>query len=125
MKAEGIGMKNLITLAVVVVLALVAYNYFQTGEFTLMPGGSMSEESQEVNRLRGDFHRAAQQYRRAGRSAGLTGLDSMEDAENALKAVDGVERDLKRLRGQLKDPEVKTEIDELLQEISAWKRAIQ
>lgn len=118
-------MKNLITIAVVVVIALVAYNYFQTGEFKLVPGGSMSEESQEVNRLRGDFSRAAQQYRRAGRSAGMTGLDSMDDAENAIKAVDGVERDLKKLRGQLKDPEVKGEIDELLQEISTWKRAVQ
>jgi len=118
-------MKNLITIAVVVVIALVAFNYFQSGEFKLMPGTSVSEEGQEVNRLRGDFKRAAQQYRQAGRSAGLTGLDSMDDAENAIKAVDGVERDLKRLRGQLADPEVKAEIDELLQEISTWKRAIQ
>ena len=39
-------MKNLITIAVVVVVALVAFNYFQTGEFKLLPGSSMSEEEQ-------------------------------------------------------------------------------
>ncbi len=31
-------MKNLITIAVVVAIALVAFNYFQSGEFKLMPG---------------------------------------------------------------------------------------
>lgn len=117
-------MKNLITIAVVVAVALIAFNYFQTGEFKLMPGSTMSEESQEVNRLRGDFRHAAQQYRQAGRSAGLTGLDSMDDAESALKTIDGVERDLKNMRSQVADPEVKSEIDELLEEIAKYKRDV-
>lgn len=117
-------MKNLVTIAVVVVIGLVAFNYFQTGEFKLMPGSSMSEESKEVNRLRGDFRHATQQYRQAGRSAGLTGLDSMADAENALKTIDGVERDLKQMRRKVEDPKVKQEIDELLEEIAKYKRDV-
>ena len=117
-------MKNLITIAVVVAIALVAFNYFQTGEFKLMPGSSMSDESREVNRMRGDFRHATQQYRQAGRSAGLSGLDSLSDAENALKAIDGLERDLKNLRAKVEDPEVKKEIDELLKEIAKFKRDV-
>jgi hypothetical protein len=118
-------MKNLITIAVVVAVALIAFNYFQSGEFKLMPGSSMSDEARELNQLRGDFRHAAQQYRQAGRAAGLSGLDSLPDAENALKAVDGVERDLKKMRKQVEDTEVRKEIDELLEEIATYKKSLQ
>ncbi len=83
-----------------------------------MPGSSMSDESREVNRLRGDFRHAAQQYRQAGRSAGLSGLDTTPDAENALTTIDGVERDLKKMAEKVEDPKVRQEIDELLEEIA-------
>ncbi|MDX2436167.1 MAG: hypothetical protein QNL88_03850 [Acidobacteriota bacterium] len=118
-------MKNLITIAVVVVIALVAFNYYQTGEFKLLPGSAMSDEAREVNSLRGDFRQATQQYRQAGRSAGLSGLDTTSDAASALSAIDGVERDLKKLRKQVEDPKVRQEIDELLEEIATYKRSIQ
>ena len=117
-------MKNLITIAVVVVVALVGFNYFQTGEFKIMPGSSMSEEEQEVNRLRGEFRRAAQEYRQAGRSAGLAGLDTTSAAGAALAAAEGVERDLKKMRKNVSDPKAKTEIDELLDEIKTFKAAV-
>ncbi len=118
-------MRNLITIAVVVVVGLVAFNYFQTGEFKLMPESAASDESRAVNRLRGDFRQAAQEYRQAGRSAGLSGLDSSSDAEAALATIDGVERDLKKMRKQVDDPEVGKEIDALLEEIAKYKRDVQ
>jgi hypothetical protein len=117
-------MKNLITIAVVVVIALVAFNYFQTGEFSLLPGGGMSQEEKELNRLKGEFRRAAQAYRQAGRAAGVSGLDTTSDAEAALKTVDGVERDVKQLRKRTDDPEVKAKIDDLLAEIKKYKEDV-
>ncbi len=117
-------MRNLITIVVVVVVALVAFNYFQTGEFSLMPGGGMSGEEQELNRLKGEFRRAAQTYRQAGRSAGMSGLDTTSDALAALTTVDGVARDLKKLRTRTKDAEVKSKIDELLAEIKKYKQDV-
>jgi len=108
--------RNLITIVVVVVVALVAFNYFQTGEFSLMPGGGMSGEEQELNRLKGE--------RQAGRSAGMSGLDTTSDALAALQTVDGVERDLKQLRKRTDDPEVKSKIDELLAEIKKYRKDI-
>ena len=114
-------MKHLITIAVVVVVGLVAFNYFQTGKFSILPGGSMSQEEQELNRLKGEFRRAAQAYRQAGRSAGLSGLDTTSDAEAALQTVDGVERDLRALRKRTQDPEVQGKIDDLLAEIRRYK----
>jgi hypothetical protein len=117
-------MKNLITIAVVVVVALVAFNYFQTGEFSIIPGGGMSEEEKELNRLKGEFRRAAQTYRQAGRSAGVSGLDTTADVQAALQSVDGVERDVKALRKRTKDAEVKAKIDEFLAEIKKYKQDI-
>lgn len=123
-RGKGALVKNLITIAVVVVVALVAFNFFQTGEFKLLPGSSMSEEEQELNRLKGEFRSAAQTYRQAGRAAGVSGLDTTSDALAALTTVDGVERDLKQLRRRTKDAEVKSKIDELLAEIKKYKEDV-
>lgn len=117
-------MKSVVTLAVIVVIGLVAFNYFQTGEFSVIPGGSMSDDAREVNRLRGEFRRAAQEYRQAGRSAGFSGLDTTSDVGVALNAMEGVERDLKKLRAQVEEAEVRGEIDELLAEIAEYKNDI-
>ena len=117
-------MKNIITIVVVVVVALVAFNYFQTGEFSLMPGGGMSDEEKELNRLKGEFRRATQAYRQAGRSAGVSGMDTTSDAAAALQTVDGVERDIKALRKRTKDPEVKAKIDDVLAEIKKYKQDV-
>jgi hypothetical protein len=117
-------MRNLITIAVVVVVALVAFNYFTTGELKILPGSSMTEEEHEVNRLKGDFRRAAQEYRQAGRQAGISGMDTTAAAEMALSTVAGVERDLKILRKEVPDPEVRESIDELLKEITKFKNDI-
>lgn len=117
-------MKNLIAVAVVVVVALVAFNYFQTGEFSLMPGGGVSPEEKELNRLKGEFRRAAQSYRQAGRAAGVSGLDTTSDIEAALQTVDGVERDVQMLRKRTTDPEVKAKIDDLLAEIKKYKQDV-
>jgi hypothetical protein len=116
--------RNLITIVVVVVVALVAFNYFQTGKFSIMPGGGMSQEEKDLNRLKGEFRRAAQAYRQAGRSAGVSGLDTTSDAAAALQTVDGVERDVKQLRKRTSDPEVKAKIDALLAEIKKYKQDV-
>jgi hypothetical protein len=121
---KGALVKNLIAVAVVVVVALVAFNYFQTGEFSLMPGGGVSPEEKELNRLKGEFRRAAQSYRQAGRAAGVSGLDTTSDIEAALQTVDGVERDVQMLRKRTTDPEVKAKIDDLLAEIKKYKQDV-
>ena len=117
-------MRNLITIAVVVVIGLVAFNYFTTGEFKVLPGSSMSPEERDVNRLKGDFRRAAQEYRQAGRQAGISGMDTTAAAQIALTTVAGVERDLKLMRKDTSDPEVIDLIDELLEEVKKFKNDI-
>ena len=117
-------MRNLITIAVVVVVGLLAFNYLSTGEFKILPGSSMSLEAREVNSLKGDFRRAAQEYRQAGRQAGISGMDTTAAAEIALSTVAGVERDLKLMRKDTSDPEVREAIDDLLRDIKKFKNDI-
>ena len=117
-------MRNLITIAVVVIIGLVAFNYFTTGEFKILPGSSMSPEERDVNRLKGDFRRAAQEYRQAGRQAGISGMDTTAAAAIALTTVAGVERDLKLMLKDTSDPEVIDSIDELLKEVKKFKNDI-
>ncbi len=121
---EGVRVKNLIAIAVVVVVGLLAFNYFQTGEFSLKPGGGMSDEERELNRLKGEFRRAAQAYRQAGRAAGLSGLDTTSDAEAAIQTVAGVERDVRALKKRTKDPKVKEQADQLLAEIKKYREEV-
>ena len=85
----------------------------------------MSEEEQELNRLRGDFRSAAREYRQAGRSVALSGVDASDAGAAALAEVDQVEKEVKRLANKTDSPEFKAEAEELLDEIAQYKNAIQ
>ena len=116
-------MRKLIVLVAVVAGVLLAFNYLTTGELTLFPGNSSSEEERQLNRLRGEFREAAQEYRQAGRQAALGGVDTTYAAEAALEAVDRVEKDLKALRKTI-DESLQGEVDDLLREIGKYKKSL-
>ena len=116
-------MKNIIAILVVVVVGLVAYNYFSTGELTFFPSSAMSQEEQEVNRLQGEFRRAVREFRQAARQAGISGMDNTA-VEAALSTVADVERNLELMRNETEDPDVRDKIDELLDEIKKFKTDI-
>ena len=114
-----------LALVVAIVVALVAFNYLSTGEFSLMPGGSMSEEERELNLLRGDFRAAAREYRQAGRSVAVSGVDASGAGAAALADVDRVEKEVKQIARKATSPGLKAEAEKLLEEIAEYKRAIQ
>ncbi len=114
-------MKAILLFVVVVVVAVLAFNYFTTGKLTLMPGAAKSPEEHELDRLAENFRAAAQEYEQAGREAAVSGVDSTYAVEAALATVNGVERDLKALRGRLKDPAVRKRADELLAEVKRFQ----
>ena len=118
-------MQKIVLIVVVIVLGLLAYNYFTTGELSLTPGGSSaSDEDRELNRLRGEFRAAAREFRQAGRSAGLSGMDTTDEAAAALAAVERVETQVESLAERTEDAELRAEADKLLGEIRAYKRDI-
>ena len=117
-------MQKIVLIVVVIVIGLFAYNYFTTGELSLMPSGVSSDDGSELNRLKGEFRRAAREYRQAGRAAGLSGVDSTSAAGAALAAVDRVEKQVEELMGRAEDDKVKSDAEELLREIRQYKKDI-
>lgn len=117
-------MQKIVLLVVVIVLGLLAFNYFTTGELSLMPAGSSSDDGKELNRLRGDFRAAAREFRQAGRSAGLSGLDTTDAAAAALAEVEHVEKAVESLAKNADNPELKAEAEKLLKEIRQYKKEI-
>jgi len=117
-------MQKIVLIVVVIVLGLLAYNYFTTGELSLTPAGASSDEGQELNRLRGEFRAAAREFRQAGRNAGLSGMDTTDAASAALAAVERVEKQVAKIAEDAEDPDVQAEAEKLLHEIRKYKEDI-
>ena len=116
-------MQKIVLIVVVIVLGLLAYNYFTTGELSLMPAAASGEDG-ELNRLRGDFRAAAREFRQAGRSAAVGGIDTTDAAAAALEEVERVEKAVEALAKRTEDPELKSEAEKLLREIRQYKSDI-
>jgi len=117
-------MQKIVLIVVVIVLGLLAFNYFTTGELSLMPAGGSSDDGSELNKLRGEFRSAAREFRQAGRSAGLSGMDTTHAAGAALAAVERVEEQVESLAKRTEDVDVKAEAEKLLSEIKKYKQDI-
>jgi hypothetical protein len=121
---EEAPVQKIVLIVVVIVLGLLAYNYFTTGELSLMPGGGAGEDGSELNKLRGEFRSAAREFRQAGRAAGLSGMDTTDAAGAALAAVERVEKQVESLAKRTEDIDVKAEAEKLLSEIKKYKQDI-
>lgn len=118
-------MKKLVVLIVVVVAGLLVYNYSTTGTLSLVPSSfSMSDEERAVNALEERFANARKQYSQAGRSAGLTGMDTTGDAEGALRSVQTISNDLRELRKRLSDEPAKQKAQSLAASIEEYSTSL-
>lgn len=115
-------MKNILVLIVVVVAALLAYDYVTNGELSLMPSGPSTAEGEELQRLERAFERAEKAFGQALRSAGLAGLDTTGDAEAAMEEVHRAERELKKLMPRLKSEDERRAAERLKMRIRDFKR---
>jgi len=117
-------MKAILVLIVVVVVALVAFNYFTTGEFTLAPSSSGGGDAHQLNQLRGEFRSLAREFRQAGRSAALSGMDTTSAASAVLSELDGVEKKVQAIAKSSEDPKIQDEAKSLALEIAKYKKDI-
>jgi len=117
--------QKIVLIVVVIVLGLLAFNYFTTGEFSLMPASGSSADGSELNKLRGEFRAAAREFRQAGRDSALGGgLDTTDAAGAALAAVERVEEQVETLAKRTEDEDVRAEAEKLLAEIKKYKEDI-
>jgi hypothetical protein len=116
-------MKKLIVLILAIVVGLLAFNYFTTGELKLLPGAFSGSGGGGVTQLREDFRQAVSQIRQAGRSAGATGLDTTDDVGDAFAEIDRIEKEARRMaRGAASEDERK-DAESLLKEIARFRRS--
>lgn len=97
-------MKQIFLLIVVVVVGILAYqNFF----------APTSEEVQEVKTLEAEFEAAVSQLHQAGRSAGLSGMDTTAEAESAVIRARRVQDRLEELKDRLEEESALDRADKL------------
>jgi len=115
-------MKKLAVVLAVAVVGLLAFNYATTGELTLTPSFSKSEEEVAVRDLQDAFDVARKQFAQAHRAAGVSGIDTSADADAAVSSVKRIKRELESLRKKLSEDRAKRSAGELSQALRAFEK---
>ena len=115
-------MRALLTVAALVVIGLLTFNYLSTGELRLLPATASAEE-QRLEDLQADFAAARSAYRQAERAAGVSGMDTTADAAATLRELDRIEERLDDLRASLSGDQ-RAAADRLAREIDELKRRL-
>lgn len=113
-------MKKLVFLIILGAAGLVAYNYFTTGEITLIPATSQSAEEQELKKLEKSFQEAKNQYLQGSRGASLVGIDTPSDVIGAIREIRRVETEVVALKRRMASGKTKVKAEKLLIEIRAF-----
>jgi hypothetical protein len=79
-------MKSLITLIILIIIGILAYNYFFSGPLT--------EEEKKLDGFRRDFDSALKQMRQAERTLAISGGDTSADIDDAIARVEKIKESL-------------------------------
>ena len=105
-------MKKLLVLILVLAAAYFAYQKFVVG--------TMSDEQKQVQVLADGFAAAKQQMTQAGRSAGLSGMDTTADVDSVMGGVEALLGKLQTLRERLTEEKAVETADKLAEEMRAF-----
>ena len=94
-------MKKLVLLVVVLVAIWLGVNYVRTGQFSLLPT-TISAEEQHVKDLERQIADIAAQMAQAGRTAGMTGMDTTQDVSALMEKKAHLEKELEEARKKLR-----------------------
>jgi len=90
-------MKKVLLLLVVLAAAWIGVNYLRTGEIGLFPAAA-SAEGRRIHDLEKELASIDAQIAAAGRSAGMTGIDTTADVESLMKRKGQIEAEIARIR---------------------------
>jgi len=91
-------MKKLIVLVLVVLAVWIGVNYVRTGHLTLFPS-ALSPEAQRLHDLEAELAAVQAQIEQAGRTAGMTGLDTSADVAALTIRKAKIEKEIAAARG--------------------------
>ena len=94
-------MKKVVLLIVVLVGIWIGVNYVRTGQLSLMPT-TLSAEEQHVRDLERQLADINQQMAQAGRTAGMTGMDTTQDVSALLVKKERLEKELEEARRKIR-----------------------
>ena len=115
-------MKKFVVFAEVVVAGLLAFVFVTTGELTLKPSFSKSEEERAVQDLQHDFDAMQKRFAQAYRAAAVGGIDTTSDADAAITSIKSIKRELETVRKKLSEEKAKRNADELASAILAFEK---
>ena len=90
-------MKKVVLLIVVLVGIWLGVNYVRTGQFSFLPT-SLSAEEQHVRDLERQLAEVSAQMTQAGRTAGMTGMDTTQDVSALMQKKERLEKELEEAR---------------------------
>jgi hypothetical protein len=109
--------KKILIGVLVGLVALVAFNYFTTGRMGILPSSQLSAEGRALDRLEERFVAAMHRLNQAGRTAGMSGMDTTADAQAAIDDLNAIERELEAMKAQNPSSQDRRKIDELISNI--------
>lgn len=112
-------MKTFLTVLIIAVVALVAFNYLTTGQLRLLPA-SPSPTSQELGQLRSELRGLVRQYNDAAKGSGVSGLDTTFEVGELLHEAQDIELRVRALRKQAKSESDRKKADEILREVTKF-----
>jgi hypothetical protein len=115
-------MTKIIMLIIIAAAGLVAYNYFTTGEMSLIPSSTLSDEEQEVKSLADSFHKARRLVKQAERGAAVGGIGSLDIVDDEINEIYQIESDLVTLKISLESASAIEAAEQLEREIEKFKR---
>ena len=118
-------MKKLVVLIAVLAAGMLIYNYATTGTLSVLPPSlAMSDDERAVQALEERFDDARRQFSQAGRSAGLSGMDTTGDADGALRSVQKIADELAALQQKLPSGPAKDKAETLAASIEDYTRSL-
>ena len=93
-------MKKLVLLIVVLVGIWLGVNYVRTGQFSFLPT-ALSGEEQHVRDLEKQIADVNAQMAQAGRTAGMTGMDTTQDVSSLMEKKTRLEKELEETRKKI------------------------
>ncbi|HZM70403.1 MAG TPA: hypothetical protein VFB95_08555 [Candidatus Cryosericum sp.] len=92
-------MRKLVVLVLVALALWIGVNYLRTGRLSLVPGAG-DPEAQRLHDLEAELAAVQAQIDQAGRSAGLTGIDTTADVAALTAKKAQIEKEIAAARGR-------------------------